>query len=426
MSDDTIRLFGGRGSRDFPPDSDQTNGGAPGIVGRITTATASIGVDKFFMIQPQVLTGGECEGCTGTFTDLPTASIPVYNLGPGSYVQGDKVLARFVRSRYVSGRGGSSCTGTLTVNVKCGGSNISGATVTITQGATSYTGTTNGSGNATFTPGLSGTWDITITLAGFQTYTGTFTFACANLTLNITINGASNTIAGTNNVRGCNGVAMPGATVEIRQSGTLYATTTTNSSGAWSATFAGPSGVYDVTYIKSSFTSFTESTSSIACNGSYTFTLPRNLSAASGYLCYGCHGYETISTSASLTLTVSWAGAQTLAYDSGSNSWRTTYVYTGTVWTNAALTTSATTTATIIFTAEPTGPGAGYIAWCLKASGPNAIMSDAFVAANPTLVEQRSLGNSPTVCNNTSPLNVSYGMAEPNTTFTAGTATLTE
>lgn len=185
MSDDTLRLYAARGARDFPPDSDQVNGGAPGIVGRITTATGTIGVDKFFMLQPQTLTGGECEGCTGTFTDLPTASIPVYNLGPGSYVQGDKVLARFVRSRYVSGRGGSSgcSTGTLVFTVTGCGVNQAGATVTVTgPGGFSASGTTNGSGQVTFSvvgyPAGTYSWTVSKGVR-FQSQSGTKSVVCA-------------------------------------------------------------------------------------------------------------------------------------------------------------------------------------------------------------------------------------------------------
>lgn len=187
MSDDTLRLFASRGSRDFRPDDDQVNGGAPGIVGRITTTTGSIGVGKFFLVQPQALTGGECEGCTGTFTDLPTTSIPVYNLGPGSYVQGDKVLARFVRSRWVSGRGGTSgcSSGTLVFTVTACSAALSGATVTVTgPGGFSASGTTDGSGQITFSvvgyP--AGTYSWTVSKgARYVTQSGTKAVTCGIL-----------------------------------------------------------------------------------------------------------------------------------------------------------------------------------------------------------------------------------------------------
>jgi len=105
MSDDLMRLLSRRDGRALPPlgaGGDGGKGGSPAILGRVTTTSAAPGT--FFSLQPQTVTGGECEGCDGTLTDRPTVSILAYNLGPATLASGDKVVARFVGSRWVAGR----------------------------------------------------------------------------------------------------------------------------------------------------------------------------------------------------------------------------------------------------------------------------------------------------------------------------------
>lgn len=420
MSDDTLRLYAARGARDFPPDSDQVNGGAPGIVGRITTATGTIGVDKFFMLQPQTLTGGECEGCTGTFTDLPTASIPVYNLGPGSYVQGDKVLARFVRSRYVSGRGGSSCTGTVTINVKCGGTNVASATVTISQGGTTYaTGSTNGSGNFSTTAlPASGTYDISVTKSGFATYTSTFVYSCANITVNVVLSSSSNVVAG--RVAGCGG-NLVGASVTVTQGVSTLGTGTTDGSGNYSITLSGwSSGAVTVTASKTRYASGSTSTTPSSC-GATTTPSTIVLTPATDYYCDPCGG--TVPIYKTLYLTQPWDGA-IVALTAGGGGWSGTGTWTGTGYADCGSATTSAITITVNWSFNNTCTVTLQWNGCAAPNTSRNPISDAYASANPgSVASSFSFGSSPTHTN--SPFSASSSL----TGYMgggSGTATITE
>ena len=85
---------------------------------------------------------------------------------------------------------GCSCCGcSLTAHVvDCRGGAVSGATVTFTSGATVYTATTDGSGNATVTA-AAGTWTVTASKANYLSASGSITITCpTGGTVNLTLN----------------------------------------------------------------------------------------------------------------------------------------------------------------------------------------------------------------------------------------------
>jgi len=186
----------------------------------------------------------------------------------------------------------ASCTGTLTVNVKCGGVNVASATVTITQGATSYSGSTNAAGNATFTPGISGTWDITVSKSGLTTYTSTFSWSCTTATVNVAMSSPSNVVSG--NVKGCNTTGLSGVSVTLKQGATTLGTATTDASGNFSITFAWSSGSLTLECTRSRFNNFT-STSFTPSGCNLTTTVNPTMTAATGYRCANCSGATPIS-----------------------------------------------------------------------------------------------------------------------------------
>lgn len=210
----------------------------------------------------------------------------------------------------------STCGGTLTVNVKCSSTNLSGASVTITQGATSFSGTTNGSGNATFTPGASGTWDITVTLTNYATYTSTFTYSCANQTVNVVLAGTANVLTG--NVDGCVSTNLSGVSITLTQGATTLGTGTTDASGNYSITFNWSSGVVNITATKTRFANYTDTFTPGSCNASSTRNF--TMTPATGYRCLGCGGPMPITET--LTNTPPFGNTHTLTYAGGSvQSW---------------------------------------------------------------------------------------------------------
>jgi hypothetical protein len=83
--------------------------------------------------------------------------------------------------------------GTIAVNVKRSGSNVNGATVTVTLGPNniSYTGTTNSSGNVSFSNVPSGTgytvkaWNCSVSTPKGVTQTGVSVSTGATTSLNL-------------------------------------------------------------------------------------------------------------------------------------------------------------------------------------------------------------------------------------------------
>lgn len=229
-----------------------------------------------------------------------------------------------------------SCTGTLTVNVKCGGVNVVSATVTITQGATSYSGSTNASGNVTFTPGISGTWDITVSKSGLTTYTSTFSWSCTTATVNVAMSSPSNVLSG--NVKGCNTTGLSGVSITLKQGATTLGTATSDASGNYSITFAWSSGSLTYEATKSRFSNFTSGTfTPSGCN--LTTTSNFTMSPATGYRCIVCGGANPISET--LFNSTPSGNTVTMAYTAstapGGPGWEATETISGRIWTGCGL-----------------------------------------------------------------------------------------
>lgn len=145
---------------------------------------------------PASFAGNETENATATITTDGTRTVPVLVLGtaPGT---GQNVLARNVNGLWVtqlrSSSGGGTCSvGSLPFNVKgCNGSNLAGATVSVTgPGGYAQLGTTDASGNITFSiigyP--SGTYSYSVSYTGFTTVSGSRIATCTtNGTVSITL-----------------------------------------------------------------------------------------------------------------------------------------------------------------------------------------------------------------------------------------------
>ena len=76
------------------------------FVGKVTSTTITAG--HFGKVLPQLVTGGECEGCSATTTDAAAVDVIVYNRGPGDPSAGDLVVVKWVRDRWVTRRKGTS------------------------------------------------------------------------------------------------------------------------------------------------------------------------------------------------------------------------------------------------------------------------------------------------------------------------------
>jgi len=100
-----LRLSQGRltGSVDLPE-----GGGTPAFVGQVTSGGSMLGVGKFFLVQPVSILGGESEAGVGAISSNPSASIPVYLLGPGVPATGDYLICRFVDHRWVAEKTGGT------------------------------------------------------------------------------------------------------------------------------------------------------------------------------------------------------------------------------------------------------------------------------------------------------------------------------
>lgn len=153
----------------------------------------------------------------------------------------DRILMAYLLMRQMnenSNYGTPSCSATVLITVRCL-SGYAGVTVTVTKGATSYSVVTNGSGQALFTLTDPGVWSYSTSGGGIPETSGTFTFACVNMTKIIEVaNYFSHTVSG--NVKACNNEPAVGATITVKNfGGTTVATATTDSSGNYSATWFG-------------------------------------------------------------------------------------------------------------------------------------------------------------------------------------------
>lgn len=244
------------------------------------------------------------------------------------------------------------CTGTVTVNVKCNSTNISGATVTISQGGTTYaTGTTNGSGNFSTTALPSaGTYDVAVSKTGFASYTGTFSYSCSSITVNVTIASTSNVITGT--ISGC-GSVLSGVLVTADQGGPSLGTATTDGSGNFSLTLSSWSGgSVNLTGAKLRYANLTGITTPSACaitssSGSRTMT------PSSAYTCHpGCFPGLPVDKNTTCTFD---GQTVTMTYSSIRNGWVGTVTLTKKVVVDTIFTKSVTTITVELFVGAGTG-----------------------------------------------------------------------
>lgn len=171
------------------------------------------------------------------------------------------------------GPGGTTCSGNVTITATCQNvgvtTAVSGATITATNGTTTFIGTTNGSGAYTFAPGFTGPWTFTSVKSGFVTYSGSFTFACANLSVGAPMVTTSQTVTGTIYCSSQFGSNIPGVSVSIYNSsgGALLGSTTTDGSGAFSLSISGyTSHTVWLTYSIANYTAFAGSIL-LSCTG---------------------------------------------------------------------------------------------------------------------------------------------------------------
>jgi len=300
--------------------------------GSIPTAAGRV-----YLTRPLSVAVNDVEGSTPAFTPDTSLSVPVLVLR-GVATAGQNLLAECVDGRWVAEVLAAACSGTVTVNVKCGGANVASAGVTISlSGTTIASGTTNGSGNfATSLLAAAGTYDLTVAKAGFATYTGTFTFSCANATVNVVLPSTSNVISGV--VGGCGNIV--GALVTATQGVTTLGTATTNGSGAYSITLSGwSSGAVTVTATKTRYSNGSTVTTPLSCGGTTTANIV--LTPATDYYCDPCGGAVPIYKT--LYLTQPWDGAIVALTNPSGAGWSGTGTWTGTVYDDCGPTNSSQT-----------------------------------------------------------------------------------
>ena len=314
----------------------------------------------------------------------------------------------------------ASCTGTVTVNVKCNSTNVASATVTISQGGTTYaTGSTNGSGNFSTTAlPASGTYDISVTKSGFATYTSTFVYSCANITVNVVLSSSSNVVAG--RVAGCGG-NLVGASVTVTQGVSTLGTGTTDGSGNYSITLSGwSSGAVTVTASKTRYASGSTSTTPSSC-GATTTPSTIVLTPATDYYCDPCGG--TVPIYKTLYLTQPWDGA-IVALTAGGGGWSGTGTWTGTGYADCGSATTSAITITVNWSFNNTCTVTLQWNGCAAPNTSRNPISDTYAAANPgSVASSFSFGSSPTHTN--SPFSASSSL----TGYMgggSGTATITE
>ena len=200
----------------------------------------------------------------------------------------------------------SGCQICVTV-LDCNGAAVSGATVTVKQGATTIgTCTTNASGQCCVTVPASGTYNVAVTKTGYNGSNQNVSLTCPGTT-NVTLYAYTGAGGVTIHVIGCDvSLGLQGATVTFN--GGSY---TTNSSG-YTPTIAAPAGTYTWTASKTRFNTGTSSvTVTGPCSGNGAAI---TLTPATGYTC-GPDGCQicgdawptslTITTPVG-TFTVSW------------------------------------------------------------------------------------------------------------------------
>jgi hypothetical protein len=146
------------------------NGGAIGSAGGL-----------YYLAHPVLATGTETEGGAGTFT-VDTGTTLVVAAVRGVPAAGDYLAAYAVGGRWGVEKAGCA----TTINVKCSGTAVGGATVTVLSGvSTIASGTTDSSGNVTLNISAAGTYTVTVTKMGFTIFSSSVSLTCGGM-LNIT------------------------------------------------------------------------------------------------------------------------------------------------------------------------------------------------------------------------------------------------
>lgn len=178
--------------------------------------------------------------------------------------------------------GGGGCSAVATITVQCGGGGVSGASVSLTLGATTVSGTTGFTGNVNLTLNASGTWSGTVSKAGFNTQAFTLPFSCASTGAIVAIIPSTVTISGA--VSG--GACILPASISVSQSATVVGTTTANSSGNYSLSVPNDGTAYTVTASHSRYDSAIATFSLTGCLSTKTQNF--TLTVSSGYRADGC------------------------------------------------------------------------------------------------------------------------------------------
>ncbi len=89
----------------------------PAFVGKVTTASASIAVGSFVLVDPTFVLGAETEGGPGQLASMSLPGVPVYLVGPAKPASGDYLVCKYVDNRWVadrtSGGGGAGAVGVI-------------------------------------------------------------------------------------------------------------------------------------------------------------------------------------------------------------------------------------------------------------------------------------------------------------------------
>lgn len=401
MTDDDLQIlrqrYGG-----FWDAADRLFSPNPTTTARILCRTTSQGsyptaTGRYYLVNPVQVTGAESEGGSATLT-ADTSSTFAVLVTRGVPALGTNLVARSIGGRWVAEikAATASCGGVLTVTVTCVfgpfTTPIAGATVTITQGATTLTGTTNSLGQAVFSPGISGTWNVTATKTNYTTYTGTVVFSCANTSKAATNAPSTGIISG--RISACGGISLPGVALEVRNSTgtTVIATgTTTSATSGDNYSISFPTGGAQSFRLYLSKSKFTGGFVSFLINCSGVTTYTGGLGPTSDYTCANGCSSSSSEPAYKIMNSTSWLGSLVLTLNAvGGSSWLGSSTITRNVYVGGAIGTTSSASVTISVVAN--GSAVYFNAYTLNAS-PTTIVSDAYAAANPALVALRAVSD---------------------------------
>ncbi len=220
---------------------------------------------------------------------------------------------------------GGGCTGVATITARCNSVARTGVALQATNGTTTLTGITNGSGVWAPTLTASGSWTISSTDANWAGST-TVSFSCSNTSASLTLSGLNNTITAI--VSKCDGFTrLDGATCELRTAvgGTLVQTVTSTNVGAGTTTpnitFTGiADGGYTIKVSQFKYKTMTSGTITVACNNGSSGTLFFGTGDDVDYFCDTCSPepvfknitasswFGTVTLSRSLPGSIPWSG----------------------------------------------------------------------------------------------------------------------